>query len=408
MKGPIISISSLLMSIGILLSGNALQGTLLVLRGHEEGFSEGVIGVIMSLYFLGFMAGTFLCPGMIRRVGHIRSFATMAAFCSATIVMMGLWANPWLWGVMRFLLGICIVGIFMVIESWLNTQAGNENRGRIFSVYIMFNLGSMAIGQFLILSGDLRTMDLFAIAAALYSLGIVPVALTQLPQPAPISGIRLRLRDLYQTSSLGFAGSFISGLLNSLFWSLGPLYARLSNLDNLGIAMFMGTAILGGLLLLWPIGKWSDRTDRRTAIMIISFNSVVISILAMLVPANPYYLLSMCMFIYGGMMFSIYPLSVAHANDHSRATDRVAITTNLLLIYSIGAVIGPLIGGGLMQVLGHYILFGLFILGGTVLGCYAYYRRRHGIEIPVTEQAPFTPYVRTSQAAVNLESVKPS
>jgi len=404
MARTIFTISSLLLGIGILLFGNGLQGTLLALRGIDEGFTETSIGFIMSMYFIGFVAGTFLCPGIIERVGHIRTFAAMAAICASTMILIGLWVDPWIWGIMRFILGICIVGIFMVTESWLNTQATNDNRGQIFSIYILVNLVFLAAGQFLILAGDIRSMELFAISAALFSISLVPVALTHIREPTPVKQIKLRLRDVYQTSSLGFMGSLISGLLGSLFWSLGPLFARLSDLSELGIALFMSTTILGGIVLQWPIGYWSDRTDRRTTIMSVSFISVFASLLVIFAPTMTHFWLAFCMFIYGGMMFSIYPLSVAHANDHPDATDRVAVTTNLLFVFGIGAALGPAIGGFLMHLLGRYMLFALFILAGTFLGCYAWYWKQHGIRIKDEDKTHFTPLLRTSQAAVDLQT----
>ena len=189
------TISSLLLGIGILLFGNGLQGTLLALRGIDEGFTETSIGFIMSMYFIGFVVGTFMCPPIIGRVGHIRTFAAMAAICASSMVLIGLWVDPWIWAVMRFILGICIVGIFMVTESWLNTQATNDNRGQIFSIYILVNLVFLAAGQFLILAGDINSMELFAISAALFSISLVPVALTHIREPTPIKQINLRLRE---------------------------------------------------------------------------------------------------------------------------------------------------------------------------------------------------------------------
>ena len=402
----IITISSLLLGIGIMLSGNGLQGTLLALRGVEEHFSESTIGFIMSMYFVGFIAGTFLCPGIIQRVGHIRTFASMAAICASITVLFGLWVEPIVWGVMRFIHGICVVGIFMVTESWLNTQATNRTRGQVFAVYILVNLVFLAAGQFLILAGDIHSMKLFAISAALFSFSLVPVALTNVPEPPPISKIQLRLIDLYHTSTLGFMGCLVSGLLSSLFWSLGPLFARLSNFSGFGIALFMSTTILGGIVLQWPIGYWSDRADRRRIIMLVCYTIVIASMVAIVVPTIFYYLLAICMFFLGGAMFSIYPLSVAHTNDHPEAMDRISISTNLLLVYGLGAAVGPAIGGMLMHLFGRYSLFGLFIVSGGFLGYYAWHRRQYGKKIPDEDKTRFTPLVRTSQVAIELQAAQ--
>lgn len=399
-----ITISSLLLGVGILLAGNGLQGTLLVLRGASENYSENTIGLIMSMYFIGFIIGSFLCPKIIQRVRHIRAFSILAAVCASTMVLIGLWVNPWVWGVMRCIMGICIVGIFMVSESWLNILASNVNRGRMFGIYILVNLVFLAAGQFLILAGDIQSLDLFAISAALFSISLVPVAMTRIPEPASISTISLDLSRLYRISALGFTGSLISGLLNSIFWSLGPLFARLSGLTEFGIAMFMSITILGGIIMLWPIGQWSDRVDRRRVILFVSSVSVLISIIAIMVPTDTYYWLAICMFVYGGMLFSIYPLSVAHANDHPDAEDRVMVTTNMLFIYGIGAVFGPVICGMLMKLFGPYSMFGMFIAGGFFLAGYAYYYMKRGLNISDEDKTHYAPYIRTSQVAVDLES----
>ena len=167
MQKTLYTISSLLLSIAILLAGNGLLGTLLSLRGAREAYSDSTIGVVMSLYYAGFMVGTFLCPNLIRRVGHIRTFTVMAAVASTSAIVYGLWINPWLWAATRLLTGICMVGIYMIIESWLNEQSSNAIRGRVFASYMLVMLVFLALGQFLILAGEITTLTLFALSARL-------------------------------------------------------------------------------------------------------------------------------------------------------------------------------------------------------------------------------------------------
>jgi len=397
MQKTLIGISSLLASIGIMLFGHGLMGTLLSLRAIAEGYPVDMIGMIMSMYFLGFITGTFLCPRLIRQVGHIRALAALAAVCASVSILHGMWISMYSWSIMRFISGLCLVGIFMVIESWLNAQVHNDIRGRVFGIYVLINLIFLAASQFLLLAGDIGMLDLFAIAGIMFSLSLVPIALTRLPEPAPVQNVRPRLRDLYRTSPLGMAGCFLSGLTGSAFWAFAPLFAGQTGLDKFGIAIFMSTTILGGVVLQFPIGLWSDRTDRRLTIMLVGFSMAIAALFATFSPAGQSIWLSICLFVLGGMMCSVYPLSVAHANDHPGVGDRLTLSTSLLLIHGIGAAFGPISAGVLMHWFGHASLMGYFTLMGLLLGSFAWYRRRYGVEISVDQQTSFVPLTRTSQ-----------
>jgi MFS family permease len=400
MQQTLFTISSLLFSIVILLVGNGMLTTLLSLRASEEGFSEGAIGVIMSMYFVGFIAGTFLCPKLIKRTGHIRSFAIVAAISSSSVMAYGLWVNQEAWMIFRFVTGLCMVGIYMVIESWLNTLSTNDIRGRVFAVYMLTNLTALALAQFLILAGKTTGFTLFAIASMLFSLSLVPVAFTRVPQPVEVTTIKLDLQHLYHTSPLGFMGCLTAGLVGSAFWALGPLFAEQSQLSRLGISIFMSSTIIGGAILQWPIGHWSDRADRRNILIVISLLSVIAALLALLIPEGLLPLLAISMFCYGGAMFSIYPVSVAHTNDHSALTDHVTTSSNLLLVNGIGAAIGPLAAGILMQFLGRDSLLYFFVAGGVGLSLFAHHEKRHGVVIPEEDKSDFVPLTRTTHAAI--------
>lgn len=408
MQKTLSSISGLLVSVAILLLGSGLLGTLLSLRATVEGFTETTIGVIASMYFLGFIVGTFVCPGLIQRSGHIRSFAVMASIASCTILVYGLWVEPVVWMIARFITGVCLVSIYMIIESWLNAQASNDIRGRIFAAYMMINLFFLAAGQFLILAGDINTMELFGISAILFSLGLVPVAMTRLPEPAPVHEIRPDLRELYNLVPSGFMGSLISGLVGSAFWGLGPLFAYQSGLSEEGIAVFMSSAIIGGALLQWPLGLLSDRRDRRKVLLDISLFSAVIAVVCLLVPTDTPVWLAVAMFFYGGMMFSIYPISAALTNDYTDPAEHVETSGNLLMVYGLGAAFGPFLGGLAMQWFGRGSLFVLFAVFGIALALYVRYQRMLFPEAPETEKSHFVPLTRTSQVAAEgvAESVE--
>jgi len=401
MHRTILSISSLLASVAILLMGSGLLGTLLSLRASLEGYSETVIGLIASMYFLGFIAGGYVCPRLIRRAGHIRSFTVVASLASCTVLIYALWVDPRVWMITRLVTGTCLVGIYMIIESWLNTQASNDLRGRVFSTYMLVNLAFLALGQYLILGGDIGNDRLFAIAAILYSLGLVPVAMTRLPEPPPVTVVRLNLRDLYRTSASGFMGSFIGGLTSSAFWGLGPLYALEAGMSREGIALFMSAAIAGGAVLQFPIGLLSDRRDRRQVLFAISLLGSIIAVTAVFLPADTAAWPALAMFFFGGMMFSLYSVSAALTNDFSEAADTVKTSGNLLMVYGIGAMIGPLAAGPLMQWFGRSSLFGFFATDCVLLALFVLVQQlRHPRHLAHAEKSHFVPMTRTTQVAM--------
>ena len=177
MLRQISGVSALLTGMGIVLVGAGLLGTVLPVRASLEGFSEFAIGVVMSAYYVGFIVGTVWCGWIIRRVGHIRGFATFAALATVSILAHGIFVTPVVWTVLRAVVGASLIGIYITVESWLNERADRSNRGSILAVYEMVGLGALAAGQFLITVGDLMSTLPFLLAAGLFALGLIPVAL---------------------------------------------------------------------------------------------------------------------------------------------------------------------------------------------------------------------------------------
>ncbi len=309
------SVSSLLLGLGILLIGSGCLGTLLGMRATVEHFPEMVTGLIMSSYFLGFVAGAYFCPPIINRVGHIRTFAVMAAVASAVVLIHALVVDPLAWAALRFVTGVCSVGLFMVIESWLNSQSSNQRRGQVFAVYMTVNMVAMAAGQYLILINDIRTYVPFAVITILYSLSLVPVALTRVLEPTPVAAPALRLHHLFGKSPLGVLGTLIAGLVSGAFWGMGAVFAKLMGLPNHWIAGFMSAVIMGGAVLQLPIGRLSDHRDRRVVLLAVSLGGAATVLASFAMDWKVPLAVIVGGFVYGGFTMPIYALSVAHTND---------------------------------------------------------------------------------------------
>lgn len=384
-------VAALLLSVAILLMGNGLQGTLLPVRASLEDFATLSIGIMGSLYYLGFAAGCVLGPYLLRHVGHIRSFTAMAAVASAVPLVHGLILLAPAWWLMRALTGFCFAVLYLIIESWLNERSTNETRGMILSLYLIINLTVITLGQLMLVLADPAEFPLFAIASILVSLAAVPVALTSSAQPAPVQTVKIRIGRLYRTSPVGFMGCFFVGLSNGSFWALGPVFAGASGLDITGIAVFMSVTVLGGALGQWPLGRLSDRTDRRRVLFAGSVLAAAIgaAVVAsgMATPGWPLFLLGLA---WGACAFPLYAIAVAHSNDYADAREFVEVSGGLLLVSAVGSVTGPVLASLLMGPLGGTGLFAFTAASHLMLAVFALWRMRQRPPPPPDEQVEFT------------------
>jgi len=404
MIARILPVSALLFGVALLLAGNGLFGTLLGVRGVIEGYSGRLLGLVMSAYFAGFLLGTYINPGIVARVGHIRAFAIFAALAASAAVLHGLLVNPLAWLVLRILTGACMVGLYMVVESWLNTQAQPDTRGQIFATYMAVNFAGLALGQTLIGLYPPQGFELFGVVAMLLALSLVPVALTSTAQPAPMHTPRLSLRVLNERAPVGIAGAVGSGIALSAFWGLGPAAAQQLSLGDDGVALFMTVAILGGALLQWPIGRWSDHGgDRRRVLFLLTASAAGVALFGFLIGVHLRALLLVSMFVFGALAFAIYPVSIALTNDRLSTEDMLQGASSLLLLHGAGAVLGPAVAGVLMEWLGAAALLLHFAVVFAALAGYAAWRLWISPEGPAAN-AMFVPMVRTTPAALEMIS----
>ena len=398
----ILSVFTLLLGVAVILSGTGLLGTLLGVRGQLEGFSSAVLGLVMSGYFVGFVVGTRLVPRLIRQVGHIRVFAALASLASIATLLHGLYVSPALWFVLRLASGICLVGIYIAIESWLNERAGNEERGHIFSAYMTTTLIGLGIGQMLLMAGQVDNLELFALASVLLSLGLVPVAMTEVKEPPVVEADRLGLRKLYAISPLGVVACIFAGLGTGSFWGLGPVFASVIGLDKGGVAAFMGLTILGGIVMLWPVGRFSDGHERRKALAWAGGLAACGALAAALAVAHGFGWVMLGAFAYGSFAFSIYSLAAAHTIDHLHRSHVLEVTSTLQLLWAVGAIIGPILAGVLMQRLGPEALMMFIAAGALVPAFFAVYRMKVSEAVPLEAQSDFVPQFATSSAALEM------
>jgi len=392
-------LTALLAGVALLLAGGGLLGTLLAVRGSQEGMADVTMGLIMSGYFVGFFLGTFTAPPLIRRIGHNRAFAFCAAAVAASVLMHAITTGPVAWALLRVLTGAGLVTLYTVIESWLSAQAPNERRGQVFAAYMVINLLALALGQQLLRLAPTDGFALFSVVAILVCLAMMPVSWTRLSPPPAHPAAPFRLLRVYREAPSAALGALLSGLAMGAFWGLGPLFAARVGLPSVQIATFMSVAILGGAALQWPLGRWSDNGDRRRVLAGIAVAATVVALLLMPLTDSPQ-LLFAGIFIYGGLAFAVYPISVAHLMDRLEPADVLGASSALLLLHGVGAMFGPALAGLAMQRFGSPALLGWFALIHLLLALSVLVRV--GLRGGETSHGHFMPMLRTTPMALEL------
>ncbi|MCE8029212.1 MFS transporter [Halomonas daqingensis] len=393
-------VRSILWSVALLLLGNGLINTLLTLRGTDEGFSSTIVGVIMSAYFVGFTCGTWVSSRLIRRAGHIRTFAFCAALCASGALLHIIFVDPWVWIVLRFFYGLAFVTLMTVIESWLNGQAASHERGRVFATYMLVNLGAIAAAQQILRLDTPGGFLLFAVTAILISWALLPITMTRRQQPTVPENAKSSLKALIGFAPLSVTASVLSGLAMGAFWGMAPLYARQLGWSAGDVGTLMSVTILGGALLQLPIGRFSDKHDRS---QVLTWVVIAAAALAALMPFAPNQVALLGLFfLWGGFSFAIYPLAVAQLIDQLHPEEVVSASADMLVTQGAGSALAPIVAGALMGVLGPQALPLYIAAVLAVLGAYALYRRRHVSDLVYGHPAHFEPMTQTSPLALEM------
>lgn len=343
---------SLFFGMTLLMLGNGLQGTLIGWRASFEGFNSSTIGWIMTAYYIGVLGGSFLTTRFIRQVGHVRVFAALASLASAAVLVQALFIDPLIWIAMRLITGFCFAGIFVIVESWLNERSDNETRGMVLSIYLFISLGGLAGGQLLFNLADPSGLFLFILGSILLSMALVPVLLTPTDAPEIIEYESMNPRKLFRLAPAGVASIMLSSVAVGVMIGMGPVYAAAEGMSTARVAVFMSVFLTFGAIAHIPLGWLSDRVDRRLVILGACGTATLLSIVLATISVNSslFILIFGCL---GAMVLPIYSLGGAHTNDRLRPEQMANASGTIVLIYGIGAAIGPISMGYIIKLFGN-------------------------------------------------------
>ena len=396
------AVRSLLVGVVLVMSCNGLLRVTLGVRAELEDFGLAVTGLVMASYFLGFLFGTRAAEHFIATVGHIRVFAALASVGSAASILHVIWIDPVSWTLLRFAYGLCLAGILVTVESWLNDMATNATRGRMLSRYMIVTMGGMGAGELMLNIADPGGVKLFVVSSALISFALVPVSLSASTAPPLVVPEPISVRKLVKIVPLGMLTAFWVGVSQGCLVGLGAFYAATEGLPNTRVSLFVVSSIAGSVVFQWLVGSASDRVPRRYVILVVAVTAAGSAALHLLVaPGSALSLL--LMFVHGGSTFPLYSLAVATTADSVSPAQLTGASASLVRVSGVGAVIGPTLGGVLMAVIAPWAYFAVLVAAHAVIALYVVYRMFTRPALPVVEQGQFDPWpVRASAVAANL------
>ncbi|WP_372804566.1 MFS transporter [Loktanella salsilacus] len=368
---------ALFLGMFMLMIGNGLQGTLLGLRGEIEGFSTLQLSIVMSGYFVGFLFASKMAPEMIRRVGHVRVFAALGSTISAVLIMYPVLADPIAWTLGRVVIGFCFCGVYVTAESWLNDASSNETRGQALSLYMIVQMAGIVTAQFIITRGDVSGFVLFIVPSVLVSMAFAPILLSIKPTPAFGRTKPMKVVQLIRTSPLAAVGMFLLGGVFSAQFGMSAVYGARAGFSVGEISLFVSAIYLAALVAQYPIGWMSDRLDRRILIIAVALIGGVGCLAGAFWPAS-YTLAVVSGALVGGTSNPLYALLIAYTNDYLEKEDMAAASGGLLFINGVGAIMGPLTLGYMLDTMGprgYWVFLGVLMFAVGMYGIFRMSRR---------------------------------
>jgi len=352
------SIAAIVFSTVILQLGNNMIAPLLVLRASNAGENLGYVGLIPTAYGIGFVFGCFWGQKLINHVGLIRAFAVAAALLASLAIIMHLTSNTAGWIAIRGIMGCSIAIVSTCADSWVGRGTPTAMRGQVMGLYAAVTKLAHVSAPTLLAASIYVSDQGILIAASLFALSLVPVAMAKMPAPEEMmekNGLSFRALFIAAPSSIAAASAV--GLANGAVLNFLPIYGLSINFPMSEAVALLAYAHFGGLLMQWPLGLISDVVGRRAVMATGLIVASAIAIIISMQTSSAGNLIFWLVFIWGGSALSIYSIALSHAIDHFEGDNLVSICATMLVTWSTASVMGPVLAGLVMESFGPTAMF---------------------------------------------------
>lgn len=396
----IISFSAPLSSVILMIFGSAFYTTFLSVLLQSQGYSRGKIGFIQSAFFMGMFLGAFQMEKLIKKVGHIQALAVFGSLATSSTLIQALCQNFPAWIFLRFLFGLSLAALYIVIESWMLYKSSVKTRGAILSLYMICLYGSQSASQLVLSLVDINTYTPFFVSAIFTSLSVIPVGLSTNRITLPPPHEPIGFFQVIKISPFGVTGCFISGLILSALYSFFPIFSVSKSIPT---ANLMSITIAGGVLLQWPIGKLSDYFERRKTLLVTVVIALLLSLLGFIYKEASVTHILILSFLIGGFLFTLYPLSITQVCDHFDHSHITTATALLLIAYGFGSILGPITSSVAIEVFGLNAIFLYFVSLLGILCLVGIYSTIQRPIVPLDQQTDFLSLPNVTPVAYEMD-----
>jgi MFS family permease len=328
---PVIALALYAVASGYLMS-------LIPLMLPEYGLETSLASWLASVFYVGLLIGAVVVEPLVKKVGHCTAFVWCLVAFIITIMMLPLLPSATMWIIARFVAGMAVAGVFVIVESWL--LHGDESaRAKRLGLYMASLYGGSALGQLGIgvigISGGVP----FITIVTLLIVAVVVLLFGESDQPESENSTPLSFKQIGKLNHAAIIGCAVSGLTLGAIYGLMPVELQSRGISHSDIGSLMAVIILGGMAV-QPLVPWLSKYLGRTLLMAL-FCLLGVAAITFTTMVSGLQALGSGLFLLGMATFALYPVAINLGCDKLDANYIVSATQVMLFSYSIGSVAGP-------------------------------------------------------------------
>lgn len=329
-------------------------GTLIPLLSlilESQGYSNTEIGLNVVAQPLAVILFVRITPIIIHKIGLARSIVMAQIFTIILYFTFPIFESLTAWFIIRFLIGFAGALAWNAFDTWMLSMADDSNRGKIVTIYNTVFVIGFAIGPMVISLTGIEGWLPFVVIAALSFLAIIPLITIKIDDPKLPEKKSLPVFAAIIAAPTIFGAAILCGLDDVMFVSFFPIFMIKSNFSQDLALQYVTITLVGGVICQPIIGVLLDKVNKRLLMNIAVLVTFICPIIFALF-INNFYIMAISCFLWGGAASGIFAISLTMLGERYSASQVAGATAILVMVFEVGSLTGPLIGGRVMDIVG--------------------------------------------------------